>query len=226
MKYSFDGKARLLSLGTYPDTGLKAVRDKRDHARSLVAQGVDPSTARKAEKASRSEAVVNSFEAVAREWHAIIHLGQVSGGDAARTLIRLEQDVFPWLGGLPAGEIKAPQLLQEMRRNEARGAIETAHRTSQACGQSSQRALILGPAAFDRAQIVFRTRNGSTGMPDGRSSAWTAFSKSSPVIAGDQCHRDRVATPLRQSPAADTRLLRNRWTSPWESYRPAADHLE
>src|SRR5690349_441638 len=64
LKYSFEGKARLLSLGTYPDTGLKAVRDKRDQARRLVAQGVDPSAARKAEKASRSEIVLNSFEAV------------------------------------------------------------------------------------------------------------------------------------------------------------------
>ena len=84
LKYSFDGKARLLSLGTYPDTGLKAVRDKRDQARRLMARGVDPSAARKAEKASRSEAVVNSFEAVAREWHATIHLGQVRATPLAR----------------------------------------------------------------------------------------------------------------------------------------------
>ena len=82
-------------------------------------QGVDPSAVRKAEKAekaSRSEIAVNSFEAVAREWHTTIHLAQVSAGHAARTLIRLEQDVFPWLGGLPIGEIKAPRLLQAMRR--------------------------------------------------------------------------------------------------------------
>ena len=69
LKYSFGGKPRLLSLGTYPDTGLKAVREQRDQARRLIAQGVDPSAVRKAEKASRSEVVVNSFEAVAREWH-------------------------------------------------------------------------------------------------------------------------------------------------------------
>ena len=99
MKYSFDGKARLLSLGTYPATGWKAGRDKRDQARRLIAQGVeDPSAARKAEKASRSESVVNGFESVAREWHATAYLGQVSAGHAARTLIRLEQGVFPWLG--------------------------------------------------------------------------------------------------------------------------------
>ena len=149
LKYSFDGKARLLSLGTYPDTGLRAVRDKRDQARRLIAQGVDPSAARKAEKASRSEIVVNGFEAVAREWHATIHLAQVSAGHAARTLIRLEQDVFPWVGGLPVGEIKAPQLLQAMRRIEARGAIETAHRALQACGQVFRYAIATGRADRD-----------------------------------------------------------------------------
>ena len=95
LKYSFEGKARLLSLGIYPGTGLKAVRDKRDQARRLIAQGVDPSVARKAEKASRSEIVVNGFEAVAREWHATIHLAQVSAGHAARTLIRFEQGKRP-----------------------------------------------------------------------------------------------------------------------------------
>ena len=134
-KHSFEGKARPPSLGTHPDTGLKAVRNRRDQARRLIAQGVDPSAARKAEKASRSEVVVNSFEAVAREWHATIHPSQASAGHAARTLIRLEQDVFPRLGGLSVGETKAPQLPQATRRIEARGAIETAHRALQACGQ-------------------------------------------------------------------------------------------
>ena len=110
---------------------------------------MDPSEARRAEKASRSEVVVNGFEAVAREWHATIHLGQVSAGHAARTLIRLEQDVFPWLGGLPVDEIKAPQLLQAIRRIEARGAIETAHRALQGCGQVFRYAIATGRAERD-----------------------------------------------------------------------------
>jgi len=148
-KYRFEGKEKLLSMGTYPDTPLKAARDKRDRARALLEEGVDPSEARRAEKASRSEVVVNGFEAVAREWHATIHLGQVSAGHAARTLIRLEQDVFPWLGGLPVGEIKAPQLLQTIRRIEARGAIETAHRALQACGQVFRYAIATGRAERD-----------------------------------------------------------------------------
>ena len=148
-KYRFGGKEKLLSMGTYPDTGLKAARERRDRARALLEDGVDPSDVRRAEKESRSEAAVNSFEAVAREWHATIHSAQVSAGHAARTLIRLEQDVFPWLGGLPIGEIMAPQLLQAMRRVEARGAIETAHRALQACGQVFRYAIATGRAERD-----------------------------------------------------------------------------
>ena len=136
-------------MGTYPDTPLKAARDRRDRARTLLQEGVDPSEVRRAEKASRSQGVLNGFEAVAREWHATIHVEKVSAGHAARTLIRLEQDVFPWLGGLPVGEIKAPQLLQAVRRIEARGAIETAHRALQSCGQVFRYAIATGRAERD-----------------------------------------------------------------------------
>lgn len=149
LKYRFEGREKLLSMGTYPDTGLKAARAKQDQARELLAQGVDPSDARRAERASKSEQASNSFEAVAREWHTTVHLAQVSAGHAARTLIRLEQDVFPWLGSLTVSEIKAPQLLQTMRRIEARGAIETAHRALQACGQVFRYAIATGRAEHD-----------------------------------------------------------------------------
>ncbi len=149
LKYRFEGREKLLSMGTYPDTGLKAARAKQEQARELLAQGVDPSDARRAERASKSEQASNSFEVVAREWHTTVHLAQVSAGHAARTLIRLEQDVFPWLGSLTVSEIKAPQLLQTMRRIEARGAIETAHRALQACGQVFRYAIATGRAEHD-----------------------------------------------------------------------------
>lgn len=149
LRYRFGGKEKLISLGTYPDTGLKAARERRDAARKLLETGVDPSEARRAEKASNSQGATKSFEAVAREWHATIHVAQVSSGHAARTLIRLEQDVFPRLGRLPIGEIKAPQLLQATRRVEARGAIETAHRVLQACGQVFRYAIATGRAERD-----------------------------------------------------------------------------
>ena len=135
-KYRFGGKEKQLSVGTYPETPPREARTKRDEARKQLAAGIDPSATRKAEKASRAESSAGSFEAVAREWHAAVHVHKVSEGHAARTLIRLEQDVFPWVGSLPVGELKALALLQTLRRIEARGAIETAHRAKQACALS------------------------------------------------------------------------------------------
>jgi len=149
LKYRHEGKEKRLSMGTYPDTSLKVAREKRGQARALLAAGVDPSEARRSERAAKTQLATKGFEAVAREWHATIHVPQVSTGHAARTLIRLEQDAFPRLGRVPIGEIKAPQLLEAMRRIEARGAIETAHRALQACGQVFRYAIATGRAERD-----------------------------------------------------------------------------
>lgn len=142
-----DGKEGMLSLGTYPDVSLAQARQRRDDARRGAAAGADPSEARKAEKAERTAAAEaaqlaaegkpapGTFEAVAREWLTTVHEAKVSAGHAERTRIRLEQDAFPWLGRRPIAEIEAPELLQALRKVEARGAIETAHRIKDACGQ-------------------------------------------------------------------------------------------
>ncbi len=148
-RYRHDGKQKSLSLGAYPAIGLKEARDRRADAAKLLAVGVDPSAARTAEKASRLEAGANSFEAVAREWAVTIHGAKVSVGHATRTLIRLEQDVFPWLGKLPIHEIRAQQLLQTLRRVEARGAIETSHRVKYVCGQVFRYGIATGRAEAD-----------------------------------------------------------------------------
>lgn len=147
LKYRQDGKEKLLSLGTYPNTPLKAARAKRDEARALVAAGVDPSEARKvakveataaaelAEVKAKGEPLPGSFEAVAREWWRDVHCAKVSSGHAARTLTRLEQDAFPWIGARPLAELKAADVLACAQRVVQRGAIETAHRLKDACGQ-------------------------------------------------------------------------------------------
>lgn len=132
-----------------PDTSLKLAREKRDQAREQLAQGIDPSAARQAAKASGTDEGHNTFETVAREWHTVMHVAKVSAGHAARTLTRFEQDVFPWLGKLPASEISPPVLLQTIRRIEGRGAIETAHRALQACGQVFRYAVATGRATRD-----------------------------------------------------------------------------
>ena len=146
LKYRFAGKEKRLSLGVYPDVGLKAAREKRDSARRQLANGIDPGEARKAEKVAQAGA--ESFEAIAREWHAKFSPGWVaSHGD--RILRRLEKDVFPWLGKRPVGEIKAPELLSVLRRIESRGALETTHRAMQNCGQVFRYAVATGRAERD-----------------------------------------------------------------------------
>lgn len=145
--YGHAGRRKTLSLGTYPDTSLALARKKADEARKLLAAGTDPSDVRKEKKAEDERKLdadnrvdaglppIGSFEAVARDWLAKVHEAKVSSGHAERTRIRLEQDVFPWLGRKPIAAIKARELLECLRRVEARGAIETAHRIKQACGQ-------------------------------------------------------------------------------------------
>lgn len=147
LDYSIEGLRKTLSLGTYPDTGLAAARRKASEYRELVAAGIDPSDTRKATKAQRaadaeartreSEGLppVNSFEAVAREWVDTMHRAKVSEGHAARTLIRFEKDAFPYIGRTGIAGVSAPTLLDVLRRVESRGAIETAHRLKDACGQ-------------------------------------------------------------------------------------------
>ncbi|MBI5722059.1 MAG: integrase arm-type DNA-binding domain-containing protein [Burkholderiales bacterium] len=147
LRFWRDGKEGMLSLGTYPDTGLRDARDKRDAARKLLAAGGDPSAERKAGRnAKKARAVADrlvaegkgapgTFEGVAREWLEVVHAAKVSEGHAGRTRIRLENDAFPWLGARPIADIEAPELLQVIRRVEGRGAIETAHRLKDACGQ-------------------------------------------------------------------------------------------
>jgi integrase len=146
LKYRFEGKEKLVSLGTYPDTTLSAARGKRDDARRLLAQGIDPSAQRQAKKAANADA--NSFEVVAREWFAKYGAAWVPS-HADRIIRRLERDVFPWIGKRPAGEIAAPELLTVLRRIEHRGALETAHRAMQNCGQVFRYAIATGRADRD-----------------------------------------------------------------------------
>ena len=85
-----------------------------------------------------------TFEHVAREWLTTAHEAKVSAGHSERTRIRLEQDAFPWLGRRAIAEIEAPELLQVLRKVEARGAVETAHRVKNACGQVFRYGVAIG----------------------------------------------------------------------------------
>ena len=138
------GKRNTLSLGTYPDTGLADARGKRDAARKLLAAGVDPGEHRKAEKAAGVERAANSFEVIAREW---LDKRDWVESYSSKVLGWMENDVFPWIGARPIAELSAPEFLAVGRRVEERGAIESAHRILQNCGQIMRYAIATGRAA-------------------------------------------------------------------------------
>ncbi len=144
--YRLAGKRRTLSMGVYPAVGLKQARDKRDAARKQLAAGIDPGLARKAERSADAD----SFEAVAREWHAKRSRLWVAT-HADKIIRRLERDVFPWIGARPVGEVTATELLEVLRRIEGRGAVDTAHRAHQNCGQVFRYAMATGRAERDPA---------------------------------------------------------------------------
>jgi integrase len=147
LKYRFGGTEKSLSLGRYPETSLAEARQKRDQASALLAKGVDPGDTKKAQKATGMQET-ETFEIIAREWHAKFSRSWASS-HAKTTIRRLELFIFPWLGNRPIKTITAPELLAALRRIEAKGALETAHRVKQVCGQVFRYAIATGRAERD-----------------------------------------------------------------------------
>jgi integrase len=134
MDYTHLGKRKTLALGVYPAVSLAKARKRRDEARELLADGLDPSAAKKAEKLATRIAAANTFEALAREFHAK-QTSSWSPRYAARWIERMEKDLFPYIGKLTLPAITAPVLLDALRKVEKRGAVETAHTLRQTAGQ-------------------------------------------------------------------------------------------
>ena len=148
-KYRFGGKEKLLALGTYPEVSLADARQRREDARKLLANGVDPGAVKKAQKAARADSDANSFEVVAREWHEKFK-DSWSPSHAHVTITRLKRDIFPWMGKRPISEIEPPEVLGVLQRIESRGAAETARRMKIVCGQVFRYAVATGRAKRDQ----------------------------------------------------------------------------
>lgn len=138
--YTFEGKRKTVSMGTYPEITLKAAREKRDEARRMVATGIDPSANRKASKLADNEEVKDSFKLIAYEWLAIKKSQWISNY-YSKVESRLKRDIFPFLGDRPITEIKASDILSVLRRIEEREALETAHRAKSTIGQVFRHAI-------------------------------------------------------------------------------------
>lgn len=148
LDYRFMGKRKTLSMGVYPDVGLKDARIRRDDARKLLAADVDPGENRKAVKASKIAESANSLEIVTREWYAK-YSTTWNEAHGERIIRRFERDIFPWLGNKAISEISPPELLATVRKIEDRGALETAHRALGNFGQVLRYAIATGRATRD-----------------------------------------------------------------------------
>ena len=148
--YRFLNKRKTLALGSYPDVSLSHARDKRDKARSLLANDppIDPSENRKAEKSSKLLSNENSFEVISREWWQL-HMKNKAESHKNKVIRRFELYLFPWIGSKPISEITAPQVLETIKRIEKLNILETAHRTLQTAGQVFRYAVQTGRAIRD-----------------------------------------------------------------------------
>lgn len=151
MKYRFCGKEKLLALGVYPDVSLAKARDKRDDARKLLADDIDPGEHRKVMKQVESDRSANSFEFIAREWFVKYSPNWVKS-HSDKIMQRFLRDIFPWVGNKPITDVTPPVLLSVIRRIEGRGALETAHRALSNCGQVFRYAIATGRAERDSSQ--------------------------------------------------------------------------
>lgn len=142
--YRYDGKRRILSLGSYPLISLAEAREARDTAKRQLLKGIDPAAARK-EQAAASE---NDFETIARAWHAW-KSKQLTPRYAQQIMDRLEADAFPEIGARRIDQIDPPAVLAMLRKIEDRGAITMAARVKEHCSQIFRFALVDGKCSRD-----------------------------------------------------------------------------
>ncbi|QEE28570.1 tyrosine-type recombinase/integrase [Terriglobus albidus] len=152
-KYRYQGKAKLMALGQYPDVSLTLARELHRKGRELLATGVDPMAQRKADKLRTREADENSFATVAAKWlehwrvgKSVRHWGTVSR--------RLKADILPILGACPIGTIGAPDVVAVAKAIEGRGPTDLPKRSLQYIGQIFRYAIAHGYATRNPASEV------------------------------------------------------------------------
>ena len=148
LKYRFQGKEKRISLGTYPTIGLKEARERREDTKKILANGIDPSAQRQAIKASITSIDQDSFEVVTREWFDK-HVVNLAPSYSKKVRSLFERQIFPVLGAKPIAEVEPTDVLNAARHVEQTGAIETAHRLIQICGQVFRYAIATGRTKYD-----------------------------------------------------------------------------
>ncbi|MCW9488680.1 tyrosine-type recombinase/integrase [Klebsiella michiganensis] len=145
LKYRIAGKEKLLALGVYPDITLAEARQKRADAKKVLAAGGDPGQEKQEEKQAKEQAVANSFERLAMEWHSHKSTSW-SEGYAEHLLMYLKKDIFPFIGQKAITDISQVEMLNVLRKMEQRGVLDKLKKTRQACRQIFTYAIITGRA--------------------------------------------------------------------------------
>ena len=153
LKYRIDGKEKSLAFGHYPEVSLGDARDRRDDARKQIALGVDPAVQKQLVKRAKAVSNATTFEGVAKDWFAKFS-APWAPAHAARVWSRIARDILPWMGFLPIAEISAVDVLETIRRVDARGARETAHRARSDISTIMRYAISCGLASRDPAADV------------------------------------------------------------------------
>lgn len=148
MRFWQAGKEKSLSVGVYPKVSLADARKKRDEIAKQLLADLDPSAERKAANLRKKTANENSFEAVALEWYnKQLHTWVKRHADDVNR--RLRHNVFPFIGKRPIDQIEAIELLEVIRKIEARGSFDQAHRVLQMCGQVFRYGIASGKCTRD-----------------------------------------------------------------------------
>ncbi|WP_368875038.1 tyrosine-type recombinase/integrase [Proteus penneri] len=150
LKYRIDGKEKLLAIGVYPTVTLADARRKRDDAKRLLADGIDPNQQRKEQKQASKIDSVNTFKNIALEWYEG-RKDRWSVGYRDDMMDAFEKDVFPHIGNRPIVEIKPIELLEMLSIMEKRGATEKLKKVRQRCGEVWKYAIITGRAEYNPA---------------------------------------------------------------------------
>nr|WP_199066263.1 integrase arm-type DNA-binding domain-containing protein [Chromobacterium sp. ASV5] len=150
LKYRHQGKEKRLAIGVYPEISLKEARQRRDAARRLIADGIDPSKAKQEAKEAAKQAASNTFATIAEEWlEKESHEWSAQHTERVRSAMALH--IYPHIGDTPINQVRPLQLLEVLRKVESAGHIDTAKRLRQRCSAIFQLAILTGRAEADPA---------------------------------------------------------------------------
>jgi len=159
LDYRLHGRRNTLSLGKYPDVSLKLARERRREAREQLAEGIDPQTRRLAKRKQDDE----TFATVAEAWLEN-ESSKWSAHHQLTTRNRLENYLLPTLGSTPIRKIEPPDILLALRRIEARGNLDTAHRIKSICSRVFKYAIATGAALSDPCRDLSHALKPSRGQ--------------------------------------------------------------